>query len=344
MGCSCHKKYEEWIGEIFGRYGKFVARDKKTPWIILSVCAFVNIGLALGILRIDSISDIEELYAPQNSEASNDRAEVRRLFPNRNGQYFNQHALSDFGLYGEVIIRTENDVNILNATILSQIQELDELIRTQITVSDDTGRDMNFTDICAVSTPTGCVVDGSIILDPQFIQAIDNITYPMFSQRRISGMFGNTVVLQGILASASFVKLRYNLRDDSDEFTSISKRWEKKFEKEIPSISKPGLLLAFAHSNSMNTELDSSTTGDIKYFSVTFTLMITYASLASIGMNMNCIAWRPNLSLSGVLATVLAIGSALGFTSLIGIRFVTIVGVMPFLVIGKFLLAIWPST
>ena len=333
---SCHERYEEKIGIFFGKYGKFVSRDKKTPWIILLVCLLVNIGLIMGILRIKSVSDIEEQYSPQNSEASNDRAEVRRLFPNMNDQYFNQYALDDFGLYGEIIIRTENDNNILNTTILSQIQEIDELIRTQITVSNDTGYQMNFTDICARFNPRGCVIDGSVIFEPQFAQQIDSISYPVFSYRPISGVFGNAVVSQGILKSAALVKLRYNLRDDSEEITSISKLWEKEFEKKIPSISKPGLLIAFSHSDSMNTELASSTTGDIKYFSLTFTLMITYASLASIGMNMNCIAWRPNLSLSGVLATVLAIGSALGFTSLIGIQFVAIVGVMPFLVVGKF--------
>ena len=335
MGCACHKKYEEKIGGLFGRYGRFVARDRKTPWIILFTCLIFNVGLIIGLIRIESESNIEKLYTPQNSQASKDRDEVENLFSNKNGHYFNQHALSDFGLYGEVIIRTVNDVNILNRTILSQISEIDHEIRTKITVSDESGKQMNFSDICAVFGNSGCVVDGSLVLDPTFQQHISNITYPMFSNIRIAGAFGNIVVSQGILQSASMVKLRYNLRDDTNELIAISKRWEEQFETIIPTIIKPDLEIAFVHSNSMNTELDSSTTGDIKYFSITFTLMITYASLASIGMNMNCIAWRPNLSLGGVLATVLAIGSALGFTSLVGIQFVSIVGVMPFLVIGK---------
>ena len=333
MSSSRREKYEEWFGKVFGRYGRFVARDKKTPWIILFVCAFMNIGLTIGIIKMESVTDIEEVYTPQNSEASKDRAAVKNMFPNMNGQNFNQHALSDFGLYGEVIIRTANDMNILNTTLLSQIQEIDEIIRTQIIVYDDTGRQMNFTDICAISS-TGCVVDGSVILDSLFIQSVDNISYPVFSNRQISGVVGNTVVSEGILTSASLVKLRYNLRDDAEEIVSVSKRWEKEFENQISSINKTGLMISYAHSNSMNTELASSTTGDIKYFSYTLFLMTTYASLTSNAMNGNHFADRSNLCQGGVLATVLAIGSALGFTSLIGIQFVAIVCVMPFLVIG----------
>ncbi|KAK3100784.1 hypothetical protein FSP39_025281 [Pinctada imbricata] len=332
MGCSCHKKYEEWIGNIFGKYGEFVAKGKGKPWIILSVCIIVNIGLMAGLLKLESVSDIEELYAPQNSEASKNRKELKDLFPNQVHQYFNRHAMSDFGLYGEIIIRAENDANIINSSTIDKIRNIDRKVRTEIIVNDESGKKLNFSDLCAVFEPRGCIVDGEVIFDPRFSTHIRNITYPNFLNERIAGLFGNLKMEAGIIQHASMVKLRYNLRDDN--LASLSKDWEKQFEQKVSSFSEPGLDIAFIHSNSRNTELASSTTEDIKYFSVTFTLMITYASLASIGLNMNTVAWRPLLSLAGVLATILAIGSALGFASLIGIKFVSIVGVMPFLVIG----------
>ncbi|KAK3100527.1 hypothetical protein FSP39_021363 [Pinctada imbricata] len=332
MGCSCREKYEEWIGNKFGKYGSFVARGKFKPWIVMIVCVVVNVGLTMGLLRIESLSDIEELYTPRNSEASKNRKEVNDLFSNQHDRYFNQHALSDLGLYGEVIFRTADDVNILNVSIINQIKVIDERIRTSIEVNDGSGKRLNFSDLCATFESRGCVVDGDIVFDAQFLLNIDNINYPIFQDTRIAGVFGNRKTNGGILERATMIKLRYNLRDD--EYTSLSKQWELKFEETIPSFSESGLDIAFVHSNSRNTELGSSTTGDIKYFSVTFTLMITYASIASIGLNMNTVAWRPLLSLGGVLATILAIGAALGFASLIGLKFVSIVGAMPFLVVG----------
>lgn len=337
MGCC--RKYGDWIGNSFGKYGEYVAKGKRSPWVIILICILVNIGLTMGCLRLETLSDIEELYTPQNNEASKNRKEVKELFANKAG-HFNQHALSDWGLYGEIIVRTKNNGNIINSSVIDRIEVIDGKIRNEIIVSDNTGQKYTFSDICATFESSGCIVDGEVIFSPQFKMNINNIRYPNFKNRRIASMFGNVTMEGGILKEASMVKLRYNLRDS--DYALLSKKWERKFEQMVSSFSELGLDIAFIHSNSRNTELDISTSDDIKYFTVIFTLisfilMITYASLASIGFNMNVVAWRPLLSLGGVLATVLAIGSALGFASLVGIRFVSMVGAMPFLVIGTHL-------
>ena len=48
----------------------------------------------------------------------------------------------------------------------------------------------------------------------------------------------------------------------------------------------------------------------------------------------NCIGQRVNIGFAGTLAAGLAIAASFGFCSILGISFVSIVGVVPFLVIG----------
>ncbi|XP_056013209.1 patched domain-containing protein 3-like [Ostrea edulis] len=64
--------------------------------------------------------------------------------------------------------------------------------------------------------------------------------------------------------------------------------------------------------------------------------MLTYACFASSSSFVTCnnVANRLMLGLGGVLAPILGIGSALGAVSAIGVKFTSIVGVMPFLVVG----------
>lgn len=93
--------------------------------------------------------------------------------------------------------------------------------------------------------------------------------------------------------------------------------------------------IAISTSQSLDIELDGNVSGDILWISLTFTIMLTYASLATTGSRINCIADRSNLGRAGVLATVLAILGSFGLTSVTGLKYVALVGVMPFLIVGK---------
>ncbi|KAK3100358.1 hypothetical protein FSP39_018687 [Pinctada imbricata] len=334
---GCRQKYEDRIENLFGKYGEFVAKNKRNSWIVLFICILVNCGLTIGLTRLEILSDIEELYTPTNGEASRNRKEVKELFENNDREYFNQHAQGDIGRFGEIIFRTEDNTNIIDSLMLDQIKIIDEKIRNNIIVNDDSGRKFVFSDLCAKFSSRGCVVDGDIIFSSQFRASLGNISYPDFQNRRIAHIFGNVEMDGGMLKKATMLKLRYNLRND--QYASLSKQWEDKYEEMVSSMSEIGLEIAFIHSNSRNAELDIGTSDDLKRFIITFSLisfalMMTYASSASIGLNMNMVAWRPLLSIGGVLTTILAIGAALGFTSLIGIKFVSLVGAMPFLIVG----------
>ncbi|CAG5117286.1 unnamed protein product, partial [Candidula unifasciata] len=90
--------------------------------------------------------------------------------------------------------------------------------------------------------------------------------------------------------------------------------------------------IAYSTSNSMNEELDKGTKSDILFFSLTFTFMITFASLVSSGGD--CVSSRMLLANAGVLGVVMGILGAIGLVALCGVNFVSIVATMPFLTLG----------
>ncbi|ESO99297.1 hypothetical protein LOTGIDRAFT_113440 [Lottia gigantea] len=89
--------------------------------------------------------------------------------------------------------------------------------------------------------------------------------------------------------------------------------------------------LVYTTSTSLDIELTSNIQSDIGWFSLSFTFMITYVSFAASSNNM--VANRGHLARAGVIGVLLAILAAFG-TCAVGIDFVNIVGVMPFLVLG----------
>lgn len=92
--------------------------------------------------------------------------------------------------------------------------------------------------------------------------------------------------------------------------------------------------VVYEHSTSLDKELNANIFSDITFFSAMFTLMIMFAGFVLMGGN--CVSNRYKLWLVGALSTGLAIVAALGIASAGIVKFVSIVGTMPFLIIGKY--------
>lgn len=141
---------------------------------------------------------------------------------------------------------------------------------------------------------------------------------------------GGAEVFNGYVTSGQALRLTFNLEY---ERSGMSRKWEIAFASKMKSYSSSILSVKYAYSDSLAVEISNSVTGDIVLFSVAFTLVINFSSLALLGSN--CVANRYNLALSGVIGTGLAIIGSIGLVSLCGVTFVDIVGVMPFLVLGN---------
>lgn len=330
---KCYTKWEAFLENIFGKLGSMISRR---PKIIMTICIFSNIALALGLLNIQVNNDVEDLYTPMGSKALKDRIAVQRLFGTLTNGFFQTYQLSDFGRYGVIIIISKNKSNIMEQGYLNEINALDNIIRTLVVVRDSDGVQYHYGDICACFS-TSCVVSGNTILNGTFQQKFvnDNISYPFYNGKILSPVLANVIHENGKLKSTIGVKLTYHLQQGNASVSALSKLWEKSFVSKLQTIRTNLTDIAYSHSESLGTELNKNTQNDIKFFSVTFTIMMTYASIASLTINCNNVANRMNLGFAGVIAPVLAIASSFGFASAIGIEFTNIVGVMPFLVVGK---------
>ena len=331
---GCHYRYENAIGDVFGRYGRFVASGPKKPWIILGICVLVNLALGAGFHFTVFISDSESLYAPRGSQSLKDKKTILSLFEDRSADNFYGYSLLEFGYFAEVLIRTKNDENILTTKFLNEIKSIDSKIRA--IVSSHSGKTYNFTDVCALREGE-CVVFGDVVFTPEFESKMlaNNITYPVFGYEILSGTFGSIQVSNGIMKRATIVKLVYNLKSESTNSKAVSQAWEQAFIAAAKSFSSANTEISYQVSDSVDTALEETTVGDTIFFIATISLMIAYASVAGIAVSLNCVTWRALLSMAGILAAVLAILSSFGLMGFIGMQFVDIVAVMPFLIVGK---------
>ncbi|KAJ8304745.1 hypothetical protein KUTeg_018328 [Tegillarca granosa] len=305
-----YQRYEEKIGDIFAKYGKLVTNY---PWIIMIACVIIN-GLLVKLTR--------------------KRKGYLACFMITQKTNFNPYTLSNLGVYGEVVMKSLNGENVLKEEYLDELLRIDDYIKSRVMVENGTSDNQTFKyDTLCAKKKGECSINGQIALMPVFRLILQhNVTkYLQYKDPQFKYVFGNVTTNNGTLTSATVVKLRYNLRQDT-EFLSFSKKWELNFIKELNKFESNITELSYAYSESLNHELNDNTKGDIKFFSFTFVLMMIYASFVTSGGN--CLSQRQNLGRAGVLSTGLSILSSFGLMALIGVKFVNIVGVMPFLVLG----------
>ncbi|XP_060064748.1 patched domain-containing protein 3-like [Ylistrum balloti] len=320
-----YNKVEKSIGNGFARYGELVGTY---PWAVLMFSVLVSGLLGIGLVNLTFESDVEKVYTPRNSQASKDRGTIKNLFGDHSGTNFYQQNLAEANLYGSVIFKSKNASNLLTRLYINEIKTVYDEIRAKVL-----GNGMNYSRLCAVRD-SKCVVDGNIIFSGNFDNSLqnNNITYPVLGSVSMESVFGDTVVQGRVLRSAKFIKLVFNLRQDTKENTDNSKSWEKSFISYMENLQSSLLDISYAHSTSLDEELTSNISGDILFVSLTFTLMIVYATLVT--MTCDCLLDRQNLGRAGVIATGLGILASFGLVSACGVEFVDIVGVMPFLILG----------
>nr|XP_022331703.1 patched domain-containing protein 3-like [Crassostrea virginica] len=318
----CYSRYEGALESVFGR---LVIVINRFPVLIMISCIFVNCALMIGFLRLESEKDVEVLYTPHDSQSSKDRAFLKSHFPDPTVQNFMQYQLPDFERYADVIVMSKEGTRMKSNMFFGEVREIDNFIKKSVLLAGNNGSLNYLEDVCAILFGQ-CSVFGDVVLTQQFEKDFlsNNVTFPSYNGTLLSLFLASSESKNGLLLSAKGVKLRYYLRQN----TTFSSQWEVTFLSKMPEFKTNYTELSYSTSESLGIELEKNTNGDILFFSLTFTIMLTYASFASASSILEC------NNIAGVLAPILAIGSVIGFVSAIGIQFTSIVGVMPFLVIG----------
>lgn len=328
------KALDDHLARAFNKYGQFISRN--------AVAAIIFSILLNGLLGINLrwIKFTRELivYTPSNSQAHQDSLLFKKYFNDYTASNFYEKSLLDLGRYGSIIMKVPEENDILNMTFKTDI---DKIVATIYNVTI-TYENMNYSyrQLCARRHNT-CFASHAFLYSDYFWLQVErhNISYPKFRMDDgnildLNHIFGVVHTNDdGLIISVQALKMMFYLRQDSNKYSSLASKWEEEFVKTFKSLPSSNLSIAFANSDSLGHELDENTVGDVFYFSWTFSLMISYASFVSAGGN--CVSQRGHLGRAGVFASGLAIVGSFGLGGALQIEFVNIIGVMPFLVLGK---------
>ncbi|XP_070196540.1 patched domain-containing protein 3-like [Littorina saxatilis] len=323
---ACTELAKGFLGRIFTRYGTTVGLHP-LPFIAIPLLVFG--GLGAGLLALDEETDMEKVYFPINSRAARDRQFIRDTFPDLSNESYNSFSPSNTGAAVSLLFYKADKGNILARKTLSQIASVVEQVKALS--ADVGGQTMNFTRLCA-RFKSKCISRGVFILGKPVQGALEAgiVTYPYWNVsgriENLSGFLGGAKVEKGKLVSATVLKVTFIL-------ASKAPAWQSKFKSLAANLDLDDDLQAtYETPDSLGVELNKGTKGDIKFFSLTITLCCTYASVVSSGSDP--VSTRAMLAFGGISAAGLGILGSLGLLSLCGVKYVNIVGVVPFLIIG----------
>ena len=112
-------------------------------------------------------------------------------------------------------------------------------------------------------------------------------------------------------------------------------QWEKAFISKMKALKSllNNTNLYYTAERSMDDSISESSSADVSLISITFTVMITFACLM-LSKFSNPIKGHSLLATSGVFSTALGILAGIGVAVAFGVPFISLVGVVPFLVVS----------
>ena len=315
---TCYKGVKRVIAGAFSRYGEFVGRHP-VWFIVLPIVIFG--GLGAGLIAIEEENDIEKVYFPKNSRAIKDRQYVRDTFPDLSNESYNAFSQSEAVKAVTLLFKSNAGQSIFDLATINEIAAIVKEVKN-LSSSGET-----YSDFCAKFS-SQCVVDGEIALSPAFRSAVaaGNVTYPIYNNVDLLTSISGETLNGGKLTTATVLKISFTLFEDADD-------WKRRFVAFVENIDPTHTEVNYETPDSLDEELEKNTSGYILLFSLTIALCCTYASVVTTGGDP--VSTRGFLAFGGILAAGLGIVGSMGLLSACGVKYVNIVGVVPFLLIGE---------
>ena len=325
------------LGKLFGCLGKGIA---KHPFATITACILFVSFCSVGFIWFETENRTARLFIPQRSESVNDLNTAEKYFRVKNRD--------------EVIllVTSPNQSNVLAPICLHEVFKVHRAIMTL----------PSYTEYCVtLSGDKAKSVEDCMIINPlEFLQYkernLDNKTLAQV-QEALNNAYGDTSILTrngrpiqfsfnrafgsvsrqgGKITGARAIQLIYVIRDPEDE--DASKKillWEKTFLDKVISLvdTLSCFEVYYSSERSMDDAIAESSGSDITLVSITFSLMITFACVM-LGKFLNPLTGHSLLANAGVFAVALGILAGFGLAMWCRVPFVSLVGVLPFLVVG----------
>ena len=325
------------LERFFGWFGEGIA---KHPPITISLClVFVSI-CSLGFVWFKSESRTVKLFIPQSSQAIDDLNTAEKYFRIKNRE--------DIIL----LVASSDHPNVLAPDCLRQALKAHQVVMELESYSDFcvtlTGAKANSVKDCMMISPLEFLQFNESNLNSKTLIQVQNEINKAYNNSGIlmrngrpfwynlNRMFGGTVRKDGGITEAKALQMVYLMRDPRDE--DMNKKvleWEKTFINKVSSLvdSLSCFEVHYSSERSMDDAIAESSGSDITLVSITFTLMITFACVM-LGKFLNPLTGHSLLANAGVFAVALGILAGFGLAMWCRIPFVSMVGVLPFLVLG----------
>ena len=321
------KFFVVFLEKCFEKYAMSISRR---PFHVIFVCLFLAVVLTCGFVKLEVEKNVKYLFLPEDSQASQDIRKVRNVGFELE---FRQE---------EVIVLPKYNKSVLSQECLAEIIKLHTII-TQIKLYDEYCFKPNPNSSCA-SINLLEIFDyqkkNLINISRRIDIILQNDSFLMSNGRRLQDNFNQIfakAASNGSLDYANALRTVYFMKDypRGKKGREGILEWEKIFLNELSSFTESTTCanIVYVAERSLDDSVAESTGSAIKIFALTFAIMAIFSGI----VNCRCadVRFRHQLLGFGALLSIyLGITAAFGFLMFLGVPFVSIVGVLPFLVVS----------
>ena len=320
------------LSNVFYKYGKFVGRHP-LPFLLVPPC--VAFALMVGLINIESTGDAEYLYVPVNARGLDERDYFEDTFVFNDREYFTAQRLTTIAGFVQIYIYPQSGNDVLRDDVVDATKTLDTFVREH--VARFKGDRYQYNDICARWNDT-CTNSGFLqIVGDSSIDSL-SISYPFHTDAQ-GGVFslvsevGGVEYPDGVLTSARSLLLSYFVRSQSSSDEKRAEEWLNSLRDELFDYDSDVIKIEFQTSLTLSQELEASLGSIVTLFIIAYNILVIFAIGACLMFDW--VRAKPWVALGGLAAAGLGIVSSIGIMSAAGVKFASVVGTMPFLIMGK---------
>ena len=302
----------------------------RRPFHVIGICLLVAIAFTCGFVKLEVEENVKYLFLPEDSEASLDIRKAR--------SYGFQLELRQ----EEVIILPKYNTSVVSQECLTEMIDLHRII-TQIKRYEEYCFRPNSNGSCA-SINVLEIFDykkkNLLNISQRIEMILRNNSFLMSNGRRLKDNFHQIfgkVASNGSLHSTNALRFVYFMKEYSrgHENRKHILEWEKVFLKKVSSFAENTTCaeIVYAAERSLDDSVAESTGSDIKFFALTFTIMGIFSGIVN-GRCADARFGHQLLGFASLLSIYLGVTAALGLLMFLGVPFVSMVGVLPFLVVS----------
>ena len=321
-------------------FESFARKIALNPWKVIILTFGLSCLFGVGLVRLTVENRIEKLYVPSNTKSENALHEGKPYFIN---SYNSRQE--------EVIFLPKPGKSIFSNSCLTFV---DSVIKQIVSIPSyrklckqkssfvKKYKQYNRDETCMIINPLE-LLRGSIKRNDTSVslaKALGDKETLMSNGKpaalNLGYMFSDYDTLRFTKTSENSIRVIFFMQQaESGLLYDQLLDWEKMFIGKLKELNKDQACveITFAAERSMSDSVSESTRSDIPLMSITFTIMI-FIAVQINGSKTNSIRGHSLLTMLGVCSSALSVLAGFGLVMAFGVPFISIVGILPFLVVS----------